>query len=239
MKENILQLKELQDIDLKIGRLDKEISEGSAALARRQAGIAARRSGIQDLEERITASGQRLREIEAELADELARLKDRQAKLMNVQTNREYQSLLKETEDIKRANRQREEEVVQLMEQVEALKARITEESNVCETEEKLLAEEAERTERETAQLVAEKVEIVKARESKAGSVPPQLLKKYTTIREKRNGLAVVAVSNNVCHGCFMNIPSQLYNELMREDKLLSCPTCHRIMFHQPEAGEE
>jgi hypothetical protein len=36
-----------------------------------------------------------------------------------------------------------------------------------------------------------------------------------------------------------MNIPPQLYNDLMKEDKLISCPTCHRIMFHETETAEE
>lgn len=238
MKDNISQLKELQDIDLKITQIDKEISANCDGIGKRRAGIAERRAGIEQLREKIAAADQRRREVEAALADETARLKDRQAKLMNVQTNREYQSLLKETEDIKRANKEREENAVQLMEQIEALNTKSTEESNVCDTEEKLLAEEAEKVEKVTAQLAAKRDEIMKTRESMARTVPAQLLKKYTTIREKRNGVAVVAVSNNVCHGCFMNIPSQLYNDLMKEDRLLFCPTCHRIMFHQPESPE-
>lgn len=239
MKDSISQLKELQDIDLKISRLDKEISAGYKDIDKRRAGIAERRSTIELLLEKIAAADLRRLEVEAEVATETDRLKDRQAKLMNVQTNREYQSLLKESEDIKKANKEREENVVLLMEQLEALKTKIDEENNVCGAEEELLTEETAKVEKEAAKLSTERDKIMKARESKAKAVPAALLKKYTMIRDKRNGLAVVAVSNNVCRGCFMNIPSQLYNDLMKEDRILACPTCNRIMFHQTESREE
>ncbi|MGV1097795.1 zinc ribbon domain-containing protein [Thiovibrio sp. JS02] len=238
MKEDISQLRELQSIDLKISQLDKEIAAGTGSISKRKAGIEARQATISQLSEKIAANEQRRRELEAELADETARIKDRQTKLMNVQTNREYQSLLKETEDIKKANKQREDAIVQLMEQTEALNGKISEESNLCSGEESLLAEELAKVEKQAEQLNAEKNKIMKTRESKAGSVTAALLKKYNILREKRNGLAVVEVTNGVCRGCFMNIPPQLFNDLMKEDKLISCPTCHRIMFHQPETQE-
>ncbi len=58
-----------------------------------------------------------------------------------------------------------------------------------------------------------------------------ELLKKYETIKGKRNGLAVVLVWKEVCGGCHMNIPPQLYIELQRSTDLLSCPNCNRIIY--------
>ena len=210
MKANISHLRELQAIDLKISTLDKEIAAGSAEIDNRRASLDGHKDTLAQLNAKIAANEQRRRELEAELEAEGDKIKDRQAKLMNVQTNREYQSILKETEDGKKSNTQREEAVVHLMEQIEALTAQIEEENK-----------------------------IMKTRESKASAVSASLLKKYTAIRDKRNGLAIVPVTGGVCRGCFMNIPPQLYNDLMKEDKLISCPTCHRIMFHEVETEEE
>ena len=46
---------------------------------------------------------------------------------------------------------------------------------------------------------------------------------------------AIVPVINGVCQGCFMSIPPQQFNDILRGDKLLNCPTCQRILYHQPE----
>ena len=239
MKATISHLRELQAIDLKISTLDKEIAANSAEIDNRRASLDGHKETLGQLSAKIAANEQRRRELEAELQEEQSRINDRQTKLMNVQTNREYQSILKETEDGKKVNKQREDAVVLLMEQIEALTAQIEEETKICDEDEKMLAEDIAALEKKTSQSTTEKNKILKTRESKASAVAATLLKKYTSIRDKRNGLAIVPVTGGVCRGCFMNIPPQLYNDLMKEDKLISCPTCHRIMFHQPETDEE
>jgi hypothetical protein len=44
----------------------------------------------------------------------------------------------------------------------------------------------------------------------------------------------VVNVVQGVCQGCFMSIPPQQYNMLLKGDKIFECPTCQRIIYHQP-----
>ena len=121
MNEEIKQLTDLQVIDLQIAGLDEEIYEGQAAIDKLLGTIEERQASIEELKAKIEAAEARQRELEAEQEDELGRIKDRQSKLMQVQTNREYHSLLKEIEDGKKANKQREEETIQLMEQIESL----------------------------------------------------------------------------------------------------------------------
>jgi len=61
--------------------------------------------------------------------------------------------------------------------------------------------------------------------------LPEYIFKKYEMIKGLNNGLAVVSVWKEVCNGCHMNIPPQLYNDLQRSIELLSCPHCSRIMY--------
>jgi predicted nucleic acid-binding Zn-ribbon protein len=59
-----------------------------------------------------------------------------------------------------------------------------------------------------------------------------ELFNKYVKIKEQhQEGLAVVPVKDAVCHGCNVNLPPQLYNELFRYDSLKFCPNCHRIIY--------
>ncbi|MBU0672535.1 MAG: hypothetical protein KJ732_05870, partial [Candidatus Margulisbacteria bacterium] len=195
MKEDITQLRALQAIDLQISKLDGDMIAGNADIEKRQTAIEERKVTIAKLEDKIAASESRRRELEAELEDELSRIKDRQTKLMNVQTNREYQSLLKETEDGKKANTRREDDIVQLMEQVEKYKSKLEEEANVCTSEEKLLGQETKKVEKQAAELNKKKEKIEKERITKAKKISAPVLKKYDLLREKRNGIAVVGVT--------------------------------------------
>ena len=235
LKENIRNLMALQSIDLQVRKLDEEMASGNAELDKRQARIEELHQNIEELSQRGEACEKRKRELEVEIEDELARIKDRQAKMMNVQTNREYQSLLKEIEDGKDTNKQREDETVLLMEEIESINKKLTELRNVCESEEKLLEEERKNVQDQAKKLAEKKNAVIKDRDDKAKQVSANILKRYELLRSKRNGLAIVGVTRGVCQGCNMNIPPQLFNNLLKEQELLSCPICNRLMFHKPE----
>lgn len=239
MKKDIKSLKDLQAIDLEVKKIDDEIADGNADLDRRKISIEKLNVTITGLKEKLDSMEARKRELEVEIDDQLARIKDRQSKLMNVQTNREYQSLLKEIEDSKKANRGRDDELVLLMERNENVQKDLGEQTNVRDAEEKLLDEEIQKVKKESTALHAKKEGITKKREEKAGKVSVGGLKKYEKLRENRNGLAVVGVTNGVCLGCNMNIPPQQFNNLLKNEELLTCPTCNRMMFHQPETEEK
>jgi uncharacterized protein len=239
LKPDIASLVELQSIDHRVRTLDKEITSEYAELEKRQRDIEERKASIAKLQEKLEASSKRRRELEAEIDDELARIKERQTKLMNVQTNREYQSLLKEIEDSKRNNKQREDELVLLMEQSESLQQKLGNETTLCESQEGLLDEEQQKTEKHAAALNEKKAKVIKVRQEKAEEVPAALLKKYELLRERRNGTALAPVNGGVCRGCNMNIPPQVFIELQKGEQLLACPTCNRLMFYQAEEEKD
>ncbi|MBI5556606.1 MAG: hypothetical protein HY885_03115 [Deltaproteobacteria bacterium] len=239
MKEDLSRLIVLQEIDLQIKRLDDELATGQADIQKRQDVIDERKDKIAKYAATIESSDTRRIELEAEIEAELVHIKDRQSKLMNVQTNREYQSLLKEIEESKKNNKRREEEIVGLMEQNESLQKKVTEQGNVCKSEEQLLAEAGEKVSALIQETQDKKLKFEKTREQQAKKIPDHLRRRYDQLLAKRNGLAITGVTKGVCQGCFMNIPPQQFNEVLKGEQLLSCPTCQRMMFHQPEAKEE
>lgn len=235
MKEQINNLRELQEVDLEIDRIDAAITTGDEELQELRATIDTLQGDIAEYREKLASGAERRQLLESEVQEAQALIKDRQNKMMKVQTNREYQSLLKEIEDAKNANRQREEELVRLLEQDEYLQKKDEEQSTLLVGEEAGLAEQTARREAETVKLAAKRQKMTKEREAKAKKVKADLLRKYELIRAKRDGLAMAGVNRGVCFGCYMNVPPQLYNELLREDKMHICPTCNRMLYHSPD----
>jgi predicted nucleic acid-binding Zn-ribbon protein len=239
LNKDINKLIDLQTIDLQIKKFDEEMSAGNIELQTRTETIEKRKQEIVVFQEKIDAGEQRRREIEADVEDSEIRIKDRQTKLMNVQTNREYQSLIKEIEDSKTLVKNLEEEAVHIMEQAESLGQKLTEEKNVCEAEEGLLSEKTQEVEKLETGLQKKKKKIENQRKKKAKALPENLLQKYEKILLRRNGLALAGVTNGVCQGCFMSIPPQQFNELMKRESLANCPTCSRLIYYLPEAETE
>jgi len=239
LKEDLSRLIALQEIDLQIKKLDDELAKGHADINKRQTSITEKREKIVRHSLTIENAEKRRKELEAEIEAEVTHIKDRQSKLMNVQTNREYQSLLKEIEESKKNNKRREEEIVQLMEQVETLQKKVSDQENVCKAEEQLLLEVDEKIALLAQETKEKREKLEKTREQQVKKIPDNLRRRYDQLLAKRNGLAITGVINGVCQGCFMNIPAQQFNEVLRGEQLLSCPTCQRMMFHQSPAQEE
>ena len=177
-------------------------------------------------------------DLKADLEDAQARIKDRQNKMMQVQTSREHQALLKEIEDNKRLMKENEEKLLTIMEQIEQLENEAAELKKLCSGEKKLLEEQKEEVEKAVKKINTRKKTVINKRDELAPELRPGTLKRYDMLRRKRNGSAVVQTVNAVCQGCFMAIPPQQFNEVRKGDKLNFCPTCQRILYFMEEESE-
>ena len=158
--------------------------------------------------------------------------------MMQVQTSREHQALLKEIEDAKKLIRDTEDQLLQVMEQAEQAEAEAVELENVCAGEKELLAEENEKVATAVKRLNTRRKTVFNKRNKLAKDVQDSVMKRYDKLLKKRNGVAVVQVVDGVCQGCFMAIPPQQFNEIRKGEQMHSCPTCQRIFYHQ-EADDE
>jgi predicted nucleic acid-binding Zn-ribbon protein len=238
LNEHIDQLIALQGIDLEIDRIENEIKAEQNALDQRISALADKEVLIGELQEQIVALEKERRTLEAEVADKMTHVKDRQSKMMQVQTGREQTALLKEIEDGKKSAKESEEKIVAIMEEVEKLGLQINEEKNLLKGEKELVAEETVKVRNIIETINKGRKDKDVLRQQQAQGIKVNVLKKYSTLRERRNGLAVVNVLQGVCQGCFMSIPPQKYNQLLKGDQIFDCPTCQRIIYHRPENSE-
>ncbi len=238
MNELLAQLVELQAIDMEIDRIDQAIKAEQCALDDRISALAKREAFINELQEKITAQQIESRTLEGEMTDKMQHVRDRQSKMMQVQTGREQTALLKEIEDAKKSAKENEEQIVAIMVSIEQLTAQITEEKNLLKGEKELVAEETAKVRGNIEAINKGKKEKDGNRSEQASKIKAGTLRKYDTLRQRRKGLAVVNVVDGVCQGCFMALPPQLFNRLLRGDELFDCPTCQR-MIHYVRPVEE
>lgn len=239
MNEVISQLITLQKIDLQLDTIDNQIKQAQDALDQQSAMLAQRESNIDDLHEQINTLEKERRTLDLEMNEELAHVKSRQSKMMQVQTGREQTALLKEIEDGKQGIKEKEEKIVAIMEEVESLTAQITRQQELLQEDSKNLVAETSRAKDTIAAINKNKKEQDSKRQQHAAEVEVRLLGKYTILRERRKGLAVANVLAGVCQGCFMSIPPQQFNILLRGDRHLDCPVCQRIIYHLPAEAKE
>jgi predicted nucleic acid-binding Zn-ribbon protein len=46
-----------------------------------------------------------------------------------------------------------------------------------------------------------------------------------------KRGNAVAEITSGVCRGCHISLPPQLYNQILRAERVFQCPNCQRILM--------
>jgi hypothetical protein len=232
MKEQIFMLVKLQGIETEIGNIKSIINDSDRKLETLDAGLVEFERTIEEQEAIIEELKKKYRDYESDTRIHLDREKKTQAKLRSVKTNREYQSLLKEIEEEKAKNSKIEDKMIECLDRMDEIEKNIAKKKDEYVQVSNSVMNEKEKIKQESEQGRIKLSILDKDRENVSRMIDPELLKKYLIIKKQNPGLlAVVPVKNALCHGCNVNLPPQLYNELFLGNSLKFCPNCQRIIY--------
>lgn len=175
------------------------------------------------------------KEYENEIQVLLDRIQKSNENLRMVKTNKEYQALKRELDDNTKRKSSLEDELFEQIEKKEEIQ-------KILEEREKDYVQLKERIESEKEDIDKKSkddrgsLEEFKIQKKKIGeSLDPTIFEQFKIISKMNGGEAVAQGKNEVCMGCFMNIPPQLFIEVQRGDKLIKCPQCSRFLFYNEE----
>jgi hypothetical protein len=179
------------------------------------------------------------REKEQFLQEEGRKAMDKRMRMNRIKNIRELQALQHEVDQIKQSNSQLEEELIGLLEDLEARGAVLREREEELKNLEEAWTQKRKEIESRATEIEREVAEASTARQTIAAQLDHELIQRYELIFSRRGGTAVVTVSGGICQGCFMNIPPQLWNELIKSERLILCPSCHRILYYKAAAPSD
>ncbi len=231
MREQLELVWELQKIDLEL----KSIKEGRDRYPKEMKKLEEKqkieRERIQKEKEKVESLEKTRRQKEGHLNLEQEKIKRAEGRMSEVKTNKEYQALLSEIDAIKEANSRMEEEILQVMDEIDELKKDLLKR----EKEVGVILEKIEVERKKLQEKIAhdEKAwnEKMERREVLSKQIESKLLKLYNTLKEKRQGVGVVRAKNETCQGCFVNVPPQMFIEVQKNNTLIRCPNCNRILY--------
>ncbi len=231
MREQIGILVQLQEIEIEANRIKSVLAGMSGKIGGLDAELSDAGQEIEKEKSLIDELRKKYRSCESDYQANLSLYNKSQVRLSAVKTNKEYQSVLKEIDDIKVKNSRIEEEMLKDLDVIEAA------EKEVSRLKEEFLSIE-ERINREKEFLINETEQDktnLAALDEKWGSisknVSSELMQKFNMVRERIREIAIAPVADSICSGCNMNIPPQMYNELQRFDSIKFCPHCQRIIY--------
>jgi len=168
---------------------------------------------------------------EREIEDINEKIKKTKAHASDIKTNKEYQAYLKEIETIEKERYAVEDEILSAMEAIEAAAKEVKAEELKLNAEKDKMEALRKEIEKETAEAKRELGELEAQRAAAAGKIDPDAYSNYTALLEKCKGLAVVEARDEICQGCNMNVPPQLFVEIKKNAGIIQCPQCKRILY--------
>jgi len=172
-----------------------------------------------------------LRNTERELEETGIKFKKSMLRLNEVKSNKEYQAVLKEIEEIKEINAEQEEKVITCMEDIEIQEKECSEGSLRWERSEKEYKIKENEFINKVKELNQEEQTLNDKRSKLSDKVDKDLLNMYNRLRLNLKNEVVVQVRDGVCSGCHLGIPPQQYNDLIKTNSIQSCPNCNRIIY--------
>jgi predicted nucleic acid-binding Zn-ribbon protein len=235
VKEQLRLLNALQEIDSAIVKkielietIPKKISSIEHVLKDAQALHDKQRQQYEALDKKKKDKERSLDEI----AERIRKLKARASEIKN---NKEYQAHLKEIASVEKEQSAIEDEILVLMESTDAALKDLKRVQTKVDAERERIEEYKKKLNEEIAVAEKELAELRLRRNEGLQRIDNDVYELYSTVLESKGGLAVVEARDEICRGCNMNIPPQLFVELKKNEKIIQCPQCGRILCWRGE----
>jgi predicted nucleic acid-binding Zn-ribbon protein len=223
--EIISRQKFINQIPLRISSMEKPLAEARVNLEARKKKSEAAEKKKRDKERKVE-----------EIAERIEKLKERTPQ---IKTNTEYQALLKEIGAAEKEKFTAEDEILELMELVDAESIGLKGAEAALKAQEERAAELKRELEAEVKKAEGGLDGLKEKRAGLGEKIESDNYDLYMTLLEERDGLAVVEARNEVCQGCNMNIMPQLFVEIKKNEEIFHCPQCRRFLYYPDEQPAE
>jgi predicted nucleic acid-binding Zn-ribbon protein len=226
----------LQDLELKITSLQKQVSDIPATIQSIEDELHRIKEEHDARVTRAKELANRRRTLEGEVdlsRSKLSRLRDQ---LMAVKTNKEYTAMLHEIQIVENQIHGEEDKILEIMEEIEAKERELKGEEQEMHKKVAELQRSIHTTKESAPQMEADLEKLRQGKAQTESQIGAELLSRYRRIADARKGVALAEAKDELCSACHVRIRPQMYANLLRTDNIHSCDSCSRILFMRESA---
>lgn len=231
LKNLLVTLSILQRVDKARAKLARTLEGVEQRIEALDEQLVAFQKEVENGQTKLEELNKQYRSDENEVKDVEAKIVRSNEKLLSVKTNKEYNSILKEIDEMTEKRSAIEDRMLEALDAIEeakqqakSLQADLADLQQEIEDKRNSIRAEADAQSKEMEALTQEREELW-------GELDTKMQTMYNRTLQQCNGIAVAAVIDATCQECRMNIPPQAYIELMRVNSMSMCPHCQRIIY--------
>jgi predicted nucleic acid-binding Zn-ribbon protein len=231
VREQLRFLADLQLLDNRLHALSDEQHQLPQLLQRYEQACAEARALLTSDHTHLEDAERQRRSLERKLEDDQAQLVKTQNRLHGIKTNKEYTAVLAEINGSKQRISEIEDQVLDLMEATEQHR-------QVVQAHEQHMEEATRELERQTQKIenaqreVAQQIDQCGAeRQQVVAHLDTNLVAVYEKVAGRNGGLGAVWLADDSCGGCHLRIRPQLISDVRKQETVVTCPHCRRILL--------
>lgn len=235
MHPQLEKLVQLQRAETRLKELQAGLDDVPRQRAVQEEALVAERGRLDAARAELEQSQRTRRQKEGELQALEARRDKYKGQLREVKTNKEYSAMLHEIEGVEREIRAVEDAILVELERAEGLEAAVrNEQADFRQAEERHKAELV-RLAGQQRQLEEQRAVAQAERDGVATGLPGEMVERFQRVAKVR-GTAVAEARDGLCLQCHVQLRPQLFMEVKRNEELIQCPSCSRVLFYEPPA---
>lgn len=233
MDEQLNLLIQLQEIDASVRTFAEQKNRLPRIMEELDRRRAAATADLEKVKENLLTAQKNKRDRDKDLEAGGQRVEKLKARTSEIKTNKEYQALLKEIETAEQENKAIEDDILLLMEKIDAASAGIAAAEQRAREEEAAIQVEHKRHEADFAKIEEELKGAMKARQELIARIEPALFDQYEKLLVTKSGTAMAEARGESCSGCYMSIPPQVFVNVKKNENIITCPHCGRILYYK------
>ena len=208
---------------------------------------------IKRLEESIHKYQQKLEEKQNQLADaekeqrskagalemQQEQRRKSQARLREVKTNKEYQAVDQEISFLMGKEAEIEDQILEIMLLIDQLKEELIQQQKVFDGEQAKNNEQRAEYEKETNALKSQIADFQEKRLNFQPKIHPDLINRYQEWFKRQGTGLISLVVDNACGSCHLRIPPQTLQQARKNEQIIRCGSCQRILYIPPSLPDE
>ena len=231
MQGELEQLLILQDRAQKIRQVEAELRSLPLERKSLDSQVAAASASLEATKDRVRHVEVEKKKLELDVGtrnESITRLKTQQ---YETRKNDEFSAMGREIERYQNEIGALEDQELELMVQVDVLKAQIAAEERQTATAKDSIAKQIANLEAKQVTLTDRLEELKREKEELAARVDEDLLDRFNRLFASKGDAAVVALEHDVCTGCHMKITTQTAVRVKGGKEIVSCEQCGRILY--------
>jgi predicted nucleic acid-binding Zn-ribbon protein len=224
----------LQNLDDRAAELTKEISGLPKHIAEIEKKLGAHQQRLDQDRAGLTSNQKDRKRLEGEIQANEQKISKLKSQMMDAKTNDQYRAFQHEIDFCQQEIRRHEDRILELMTESEPLDKAVKTAEVALATEKKHVEAEKAKARERTARDQKEIDGLLAERKQILSKMTPKIASEYERIRKGRSGVAIAEVLQGRCSKCNMQLRPQFLQELKRQDSVMVCESCKRMLYWNP-----